>query len=610
MNLYRHHRLIFFLLTGVSLFLFISCEFEPEGEYNVTLVKPGEAPAINIDLNLMTDTVSFYWRSKVRLTINAGDIKINSVSFLIDDQPVGVMHDDSKYYTYLEFSQAGIHKFRVKVLTGSGSHSIAEGLGVEGFQYDSREWILVATDVPPGNLTYILDNNVITFNWKKYDGTDFKEYKLREVETNRIFDRLQSTTLNYSAYVGQTGYYELHVIDSEDNEHNWGGCFLNRSLPQLRLGQVGRQVALIWNNTIFKNNVAEYQLFQSDQVSSMTKIGTFSVNDTVYIFPDNASITGTYTNFYLFTVPKSNWPIQNIDPFTSMLQNIIPVLPGPDFSNHFAVVCSGLYYEGYSADFQKNLLLKYSADPDRVDLIKEFEVNGSNDLSPSCKMFLCVHDSILDMFDVKTKTITNSANIKSVAPEFHWSVGPKVSDNGICIFVLHDTLFDFDIPNNKLIATRSVIPNQFKISPGGQYISELMGDSLIIYQSIGNSLGIISRIRLTSAYSNLEYGYIPDQPDYLYTYEPPLLNVRNISDLSLVRSLNIGTILYNIDYCNNKVLATSGGGYFEVYDFIKGDLLNRVKFGFPGGSGSQDYTLLAYNTIYSGGYKYYLPGTK
>jgi len=610
MNIYRYRALIFTIFTGVLLFIFHSCEYEPKGEYIVNLEKPGVPPSINFDLNLMTDTISFYWASKVRLTINAGNIKISSVSFLLDGQPISVMHDNSKYFTILDFSQVGVHKFRIEVLTGSGSHSIAEGLGVEGFQYDSHEWTLVANAIPAGNLTYILDYSGITFNWKKYDGTDLKEYKIREVETGRIFDKIHSTSYNYSEYVGQTGYYELYVVDTEGNEHSWGGCFLNRSLPVLRIAQINRQVALTWNNTIFRNNVAEYQLFQRDQVSSMTKIGTFSVDDTVYIFPDIASITGKYMSFYLYTVPKSNYAIQNIDPFTSMLQNINPILPGPKFSNHYGAVCSGFYYEGYSADFQKRLLLKYSADSDRVDVIKEFEPDGSNDLSPNGISFLCAHDSILDLFDVNTKTIKTSVNIKSAVPYFHWSVGPKVSDNGICTFVLNDSLFVFDIPNDKLVATRSIIPNQFKISPGGQYISELSGDSLFIYQVSENSVNIISRARMTNSYSYLDYGFIPNNPDYLFTFEPPLLNVRTIRDLSLVRSLDLGTFLYNIDYCNNKVLTYGGGDYLNVYDFATGDLLHRVTFGVAGGSGSQYYTLLTDNTIYFSGYKYYLPGKK
>ena len=165
------------ILVSMLLFVFfnISCEYELKEKYFVDLQKPATVPAIYVDLNLKTDTIFFYWANSINLNIDAGNLKINKVIFYPDNKEVEGTNNSKTYSVVLHFFEAGIHKFKMTILTGSGTSSIADHLGAEGFLFGSREWTLVAKSFDTGiKMSAQIINNGLMLNWKKYDGNDFK----------------------------------------------------------------------------------------------------------------------------------------------------------------------------------------------------------------------------------------------------------------------------------------------------------------------------------------------------------------------------------------------------------------------------------------------------
>lgn len=579
-----------------------SCEYQPTGQYQVDVTKPDVAPPIDVDLNLMTDTINFYWASNVNLRIDAGNLKILTVKFYLDNMEIFGDKNESTFFVTLNFAQPGIHKFKISIITNTGSGSLADILGAEGFQYDSREWILAAKELNTDfNLSFHLDQNGLLFSWKEFDGIDFKTYRIKDLSTRNNYD-VQTNTFRNIDYTGAQGYYEIYVVDNENNEHFWGRCFLNKSLPVLRLGNINNQVALIWNKTPFVDNIAEYQVFQKDIFSNWTKIATISNSDTSVLINSSPNVFAQILSFYLYCVPKHYTYIDNTSSFSPFLQNVEAAITGPKFDYNVGADCSGFYFYNYSTALNKFILYKYTISTDQIRTISDYNFNY--DISPNAKYMLITGDSIFDLYDLNSNITVKSVNIKKIT-NVDYVLYPKISDNGICVFSFNNGIYVYDFLNERLVATETTISDMQKISPNGKYISVEKLDSIKFYRINENSLSLLSGIKKSGGlYLSENYNFLPNQDDYIFLFVPPVMSVRSCQDLSIIRSMTIGEYFLNIDFCSNQIFTAKDGNNWNIYDFNTGNLLRTIKSEI--GTGGKNYTLLTHNIIFYTGFKYYL----
>lgn len=600
MKIYKMQRasvLILFIVIFTT-----SCIYEPTEKYNVDLTKPTEVPGINVDLDLVTDTLNFYWASNINLKINAGDRKVRTVRYYLDNMELFGYNTESIFYITLSFDKPGIHTFKMSIITNTGSGSLADILGAEGFQYDSREWVLVAKQLKTDfNLSFQLNGNGPLFSWKEYDGVDFKTYRINDLSTRNNYDNLTNTFQN-TDFTGAQGYYEVFVVDNENNEHLWGRCFLNKSLPALRIGNINNHVALIWNKTPFVNNIAEYQVFQKDYITNWTKVATLSSNDTSYLVATSNDMFAPNLSFYLYCVPKKYVYIDNTSSFAPFLQGVVTAIPGPKFDYNVGADCSGFYFYNYSSALKKYILYKYTIATDQVKTICDYNFNY--DISPNAKYMLITGDSIFSLYDLNSNLVVKSANIKKIA-NVSYILYPKISDNGICVFNFNNSVYVYDFINERLIASKPTIVDMQKISPNGKYITVEKLDSIKFYRINESSLTFQSGLRKSGGlYLSENFDFLPGQDDYIYMFVPPFMTVRSCQDLSVVRSMNIGEYFFNIDFCSNKIFAPRDGNNWNIFDFNTGNLLRTIKSGL--GTGGKNYTLLTHNIIFYSEYKYFL----
>lgn len=591
----------------ISLFFFMlfmsSCVYEPTEKYTVNLTKPVVGPSIDVDLNLLTDTLFFYWPSTVNLKINAGNLKVLTVKYYLDNNEVYGDYNDSGFFITLNFTQPGLHKFKMSIIINTGSGSLADILGAEGFQYDSREWVLVAKPLNTDfNLSFNLDENGLIFNWKEYDGIDIKTYRLKDLSTRNNYD-IKTNTFQNTFYTGAQGYYEIYVVDNENNEHFWGRCFLNKNLPVLRLGNINNHIALIWNKTLFTGNIAEYQVFQKDTFSgNWSKIATVSNSDTSILI-GTPNVFAQRFSFYLYCVPKVYTYIDNTSSFSPFLQDVYTAISGPKFDYNVGVNCSGFNFYNYSTTLNKYILYRYDIATDKVRTIHDY--NFRYDISPNAKYMLITGDSIVDLYDLNVNAVAKSVNMKKIVNAYHWSLYSKISDNGICVFNAANVVYVYDFLNQKLVTTQKVVSYMLKVSPNGKYLSALISDSVKIYRINESSLSFLSGIKLTGGLNLSDnYNFLPDQEDNFYLYLSPYMSVRSCQDCLVIRNMNIGPYFFNIDFCSAKILTARDGSNWNIYDFNSGNLLYTINSAL--GTGGKNYTLLTNNTIFYTGYKYIL----
>ena len=583
--------------------LITSCEYEPVEKYYVSIEKPAEGVPLIVDLSLSVDTVSLYQGSEVSLRIDPGNLKVHSVQYFLDGNEISVRYSYPKYFTVLNFALPGIHKFRVIITTNTGSHSIADMVGSEVFQYTSKEWTLVIKNYNTfSNMSYRVDNNSLFFTWKEYKSFDFKCYRLIELATMNSYE-IYDTSFNLSTWAGEGGSYDLYVKDNDTTEFLWGRCSVNRSLPILRIGNVNNQIALIWNKTIWSDNIAEYQLFQSFPGSGWTYLATLGTSDTSFLIKSNENVFGESVSFYLYSVPKNYTSLENNSVFNSYL-DAVSALPGPVYgANYYGPSCDGFYFDRFSPVLNGSVLYRYSSATDKVDSLMDYKFWWK--FSPGSRFLLFSRDSVMNLFDLGTNTISRSKNFKSFAGNFYPWTGMDISDNGICIFTVDNFVYVYDFIQDKLITSEYINSSAFRISPDGHYFTAGVADSLLIYRINENSVDLVTgAIFSNGVYLYSNYGFCADGTDNLYFFESPVLYIRSCLDLSVTRSIDIGDYFNNIDFCSGKILSARSGGDCEIHDFNSGELLQKIKFRLP--SGCSDCIVLTGNIIYAPGYKFLL----
>jgi|GEM_PF-1947166 len=585
----------FFLLVFM-----ISCVYEPTEKYTVDIAKPGLAPSIDVDLDLLTDTLFFYWPSTLNLKVNAGKLKVLTVKYYLDNNEIYGDINESGFFTTLNFANPGIHKFKMSIITNTGTGSLADVLGAEGFQYDTREWIFVAKALNTDfNISYKIDENGLIFNWKEYDGIDLKTYRLKDLSTSNNYD-IQSNTFKNIFYTGAQGYFEIYVVDNEDKEHFWGRCFLNKNLPVLRIGNINNHIALTWNKTPFTENIAEYQLFQRNSLfGDWSKIATVSNGDTAVII-SNPGIFAQMFSFYLYCIPKFFTNINNTSSFSPILQNVYTAIPGPKFDCNVGIDCSGFYFSNYSSTQNEFILYRYDSATDKVKTLRNYNLGW--DISPNGKYMLITGDSIVDLYDLNAISVARSVNMKKIVNAYPLSYFSKISNNGICVFNASDVVYVYDFLNAKLVATQNMVSNWVRVSANGKYFSALTSDSLKIFRINNSSISFQSGIKIPTGLG--DYNFLPDQENNFWLYQSPNMQVRSCQDCSVLRNMNIGPYFYNIDFCYGKILTALDGNNWNIYDFNSGNLLYTINSAL--GSGDKCWTLLNNNTLYYTEYKYFL----
>jgi hypothetical protein len=596
-------------LSGYILFILMlitisACKYKPVESYVVNLVPPGSAPEITFDLNLMTDTINFYWPSTVKLKIINGGLRVTRVRYFLDETEVFGVLSDSLYCISLKLGSAGIHKLRMIIRVSTGTNSIADYADEEAYVYNTRQWTLIGTDINPDiNMKYTASESGLMLTWPRYDGINFKCYRLKEAGTGQTYEiyGINSESFTYTPYIGQECAFYLYVVDREGVENLWGKCSINKSLPALRMGAVNHQLALLWNKPAYIGEIREYQVFQSDWSFNWKKIANLTPNDTSLLINTN-NVFAAEVCFYLYCVPYGNDP-NNTSLFSSFLNIVHAAIPVPTFDGIIWSDCSCFYFCKLSSSQNKYFLCKYDFATDNEEILMEY--NFLSSVSPDGKKMLNPVDSNLIILDIARDSVLANANVKKVVTNFDPSVGPVVSDNGICVFRADTMMYVFDIFNNRLIASAHANRKVTKISPDGKYFIVDDNDSIILYSISENSMSVQARYKhVYGLLGDKNYGFLPGQDDYLFMAEPGVVNIRSSQDFSVIKSVSITGSFFNIDFCSNRILTSPNSTDFNIYDYSNGNFIKTLHSDIW--TGSQSWVLLENNTIYYSGYKYFV----
>lgn len=254
-------RLYFKLLLFLSFFLTLySCEYELPGVYEPKVVKVIEPPEIQIvQLDLAEDTLFLYESKSVSFKFKSNDVqKIVGVAFYLDDNLFFAVNNDNGFFNlnYGQLSE-GIHKLKVQLFVQSGSGSIADKFGSEGFILNSnKEWILkvdrFADHTYNNQIQTSNSNGYLKLSWPNANTSLFKEFHIYK---NDIL--VKKTTINEyidSSYSVESAYYTTKLLTKTGITIHWASGIKNeepKSYYIIQTSKMGGFLKLSWPRTTY-----------------------------------------------------------------------------------------------------------------------------------------------------------------------------------------------------------------------------------------------------------------------------------------------------------------------------------------------------------------------
>lgn len=574
-----------------SLF-FYSCEFETDKVYERKVDKDADPPEITVvDLDLESDTIFLFNGRNVSFRFTSSNQKINIVRFNVDGNEAAVYSSGEGMFL-LDYGNIneGEHTLVLEVITGSGTNSIADILGAEGYVF-SKTWVLNVYKDYNTKLDTRVKNGCLNFSWKSYPVPDFKEYIIyREKSYYEKIEVGRTTSLEFSdcSYVGEGGRYFVEVLKKDGQLFAWGYVELNQELPVLSfIGTVDNEYTIRWSKSKYYNAVDIFQL------SANTGYGWNFVNVKETRDPQDTSwnissslLFGDNIDLKLLLVPK-NSVIYTSDEnyrFESVLYEVelgFRFKPGLVNAYHIAQVAADEFIYILNCDTlvrysvsQKRTVEKMTYNPSYCSMCKFINYK----VSPSGTYLTSRVDCDFDLMLANTGNFQQNSrfNLKSFSGQ-NYDPEILVSDAGTGIVNNAQSgfyVFDFKSSSSTGYYNKENYGGTgLAVSSDGKYI--FLKDDVFRLVKFENS-------QFTSVWDNANYdmpkyyAFHGSDPEKLVIWNGSVLSVRNCSDFTEYYSFSLtDNSILSVDYFRNELLTYSDGHLF-VRSLTDGSLIKDI----------------------------------
>jgi len=426
------------------LLLFISCEYQPKGLFEVEVNPITEAPSLQFELNINSDTLYIPFDKYITLKYSTPDTLVRYAFFSLNNSQLAKVEQNTGVFvtsfSSTNYQSNTAYKLKIELFRSTGSKSLGDMLQTEGFLYSKEITVFFEDFNGTGNIPFILSatpaNGSLKITWKKYKGIGFKRYivwrgpdKIQEIyedpNNNSCFD---------PGFIGYQTAYQV-ITETEFESFRSPLFIFQDQLPQIQLKKLDdERILLHWGRSKYEANITGYKIIEGFEIldQKLNEIGSFDTNskDTSLIYSDGKF--GAKSIFFLMPVRKEE---PQIIKYRSDLESYgtktdyyyfgIPVNGGWDMKAPYGEFA---YYSGTNG--MTNYWYKYNCNTRQVVDSTEF-ANGQTAISPDGKTAL--------MGGYRSLSILNSADL---------SVTKTISVSQLTNLSLYDGLYAFDLANN------------------------------------------------------------------------------------------------------------------------------------------------------------------
>ena len=311
----RRLKKIILFLSLTLIFSMISCSdltFNPEGDNYVNVPPPilnTDNIVINIDNIQNNDTTLITGYVGFKYSLNIDNKPVKRIILYIDSTLIGDSYSGQTYLDSREFPD-GSHKLTMVITTGSGTGSLRDKLGYEGFTITKTFPVYIENSPsPPLNIISAEpDLGKLKLIWEKCKMRSFKYYLLIKENLNAKGDTITDVNQNYfyiDNFVGGTESFHINVTTAAGST---GGNVFDKtdSIPQIsRITLLNNySVKIEWDSCRYYSNVGSFsiQRYFNNAQNSTGKIAEIANgSDRSYI--DGPLPFGAETEYSIVTHP-------------------------------------------------------------------------------------------------------------------------------------------------------------------------------------------------------------------------------------------------------------------------------------------------------------------
>lgn len=307
------------LLFFVGIFIFQSCEFQPNSENFIEITPPDTTRTIQITLSPLETEYIFTVPTEINYDLNTFDLSVYNVEFFIGDQSI---HSGSEAAGFFIFEPSpwgiGPQTLTMVVTTNTNTGSLADLMGAEGLIFQNSWTVLLDGGNPnPVEITKIFnDNGMLKIEWEEYERFNFQKYVLYKNFNNKewegekhIIAEITNPKIHefYDAsYIGDTATYWIEVYASNQKAVSQQKQFMYEVTP----------VDTIWlNNSTAKFIWRKNPFYRTIKKTTLTTPDYYPQPDIQLFYTENPNDTscvaeglkfGSKQNFTLTVYPNSN----------------------------------------------------------------------------------------------------------------------------------------------------------------------------------------------------------------------------------------------------------------------------------------------------------------
>lgn len=593
------------------LMLIPSCEYKTSEIFDVPVVETVGVPSIKaVDLNFSKDTIHIDYGRNVQFKFDAGEFNVLAIKFYLNDVPIQtVMSGEGEVYFEYDTMSSGEHRLNLELYTNSGTGSIADSIGAEGYVI-YKTWVLYV-DRDYENRMYLSDyGGFLKISWEPYGGSDIRYYILRGGGSSI------KTYANYfvdTLYYGQYKFYTVDIERTDGTRVRWAEC----SVKQIQFGVTkleNNDLQIIFKQPEYAHLIESYSvvakghyetknIFQTNEICDTSFIVTgFSFGEQVEliytIIPKYESLNGDQKN-YVYSdytcIGNDIFPNKHDYDILQCVVNeddLVTIVTDSDSIYQYSFESNQMLNEfGYSEQYN-------GGGRSRYDVYTEFSwVNFSPNknyfttrLSPTFK-HIFVNSSAQDDFKIiNPKDISEYTYGQFLISDIETGILNR-TENGFFIydFKTESLLSEFNIPNAKAMC----------FSSNGNYLFYMQNDTLCLASFDGVNIETLWRNDKAIKYP-YKFGFHPYQKDKAYILDENKFSIYACPDFTLEYNFYVPSDAGSIDFVNG-MLSFEVDNELQIYDIITGTLLFNVNVDWR-----QDYYVVNNRIVSSNGLIYNL----
>jgi hypothetical protein len=557
-----------FLSLLLPVYLLCSCEYQPSGIYDHTVSRDVAPPQIQVvELNITSDTLYLYGGMEITFKFSSDHQKISTVQLLIDGTPQGYVNSESGTF-YIDGGSLGegTHDLDIEVYTASGTGSLADYIGAEGF-VSSNSWkLIVGSPYEPG-LVATAENGLLHLKWAEFRSSNFKEfivYKSTDPYSNARVIKTTTNEFTDSLYIGEGAKYTVVSITQGDHEYSTCDLVLDPDLPVLSFtASDSNKYTVNWTRSKFFNAVSSYKIYQNDSQAKETS----DPGDTLYNVKN--ALFGDDLHFQLRLVPWKTSAHTDPDYDRGPRTDIYTSLGFPFKPVDYDAQCYHINKDEFVYRYCDSMI-RYSVSQKHAT--EQFTYH--NTACNSCN-FVNLRNSNTGRYQVSFANCEQDIMLTKGSDLSRYSIHKllditgglypfiAISDSGTALIQNKDgglSLLDLttgDSTGYYKLSFTGDWPRELKISPDGQYFS-VSADTFRIVEFKNGQFRDVWKVPYPCNIKFHEFD--PLNPLQVVTWNGTEFSFRACSDFSVVSGFALTDhLLLDIDYYNHEMLTFSPG---------------------------------------------------